>query len=77
MYTKTLNRLTWLNTGLDVIRIASGISSVATLATLIGFPVGIPLSGTSRTGVSLSCMSTTLTNKYQKNLLRSRSWMTS
>ena len=36
-YTKILNRLTWLNTCSSGISIATGISSVATFTTFIGF----------------------------------------
>ena len=38
-YNKILNRLTWLNACLSEISIATGISSVATFATLIRVPV--------------------------------------
>ena len=38
-YTKILSRLTWLNACLSGISIATGISSVATFATLVGLPV--------------------------------------
>ena len=49
-YTKILNRLTWLNTCLSSLSIATGISSVATLATFISLPVSISLGAASLTG---------------------------
>ena len=40
-YNKILNRLTWSNACSSGIRVATGISSVATFATFIGLPVSI------------------------------------
>ena len=60
-YTKILNRLTWLNACSSEISIATGISSVATFATLVGIPV-------SMTGAIASGIISTLTKKYQKKL---------
>ena len=67
-YTKILDRLVWLNASSSVITLASGISSVATLSTLIGLPVSIPLAAVSLTGVGLSGITTALTKKYQRKL---------
>ena len=67
-YTKILNRLTWLNTCLSGISIATGISSVATFATFIGLPVSISLGAASLTGAIASGIISTLTKKYQKKL---------
>ena len=50
------------------ISIATGISSVATLATFIGLPVSIPLGAVSLAGASVSGVTTALTKKYQKKL---------
>ena len=67
-YTKILNRLTWLNACSSRISIASGISSVATFATLVGLPVSISLGAASMTGAIASGIISTLTKKYQKKL---------
>ena len=49
---------------------ASGISSVATLSTFIGFPVSILLGTVSLVGVSVSGVATALTKRYQKKLTK-------
>ena len=67
-YTKILNRLTWLNAYLSGIRVATGISSVATFATFIGIPVSAVLSAASMTGVIASGIISVLTKKYQQKL---------
>ena len=67
-YSKILDRLTWLNVCLSSLSVSSGISSVATLSTFIGLPVGIPLGTVSLAGVSISGIATVLTKKYQQNL---------
>ena len=67
-YTKILNRLTWLNACLSGISVTTGISSVATFATLIGLPVSISLGAASLTGAIASGIISTLTKKYQKKL---------
>ena len=67
-YNKILNRLTWLNACSSGVSIATGISSVATFATLVKLPVSISLSATSLTGVIASGIISTLTKKYQKKL---------
>ena len=46
-YSKTLDRLTWLNACSSGLGVASGISSVAMLSMLIGLPVSIPLGAVS------------------------------
>ena len=58
----------WLNACLSGISIATGISSVATFATLVGLPVSISLGAASLTGVIVSGIISTLTKKYQKKL---------
>ena len=67
-YTKILNRITWLNACSSGISVATGISSVATFATFIGFPVSVALGAASLTGAIASGIISTLTKKYQKKL---------
>ena len=67
-YNKILNRLTWLNACSSRISIATGISSVATFATLVRLPVSISLGAASLTGAIPSGIISTLTKKYQKKL---------
>ena len=67
-YTKILNRLTWLNACSSGISIATGISSVTTLATFVRLPVSISLGAASLTGTIASGIISTLTKKYQKKL---------
>ena len=67
-YTKTLNRLMWLNACSSGISIATGISSVATFATFVGLPVSVALGEASMTGVIASGIISRLTKKYQKKL---------
>ena len=67
-YTKILNQLTWLNACSSGISVATGISSVATFATFVGFPVSISLGAASLTGAIASGITSTLTKKYQKKL---------
>ena len=65
---KILNRLIWLNAWSSGIRVATGISSVATFATFVGLPVSISLGAASLTGAIASGIISTLTKKYQKKL---------
>ena len=65
-YTKILNRLTWLNAFSSGIRVASGISSVATFATFVRIPVSTALGAASMTG-AIGIISV-LTKKYQQKL---------
>ena len=65
---KILNRLTWLNACISGISVATGISSVATVATFVGLPVSMALGAASLTGVIASGIISTLTKKYQKKL---------
>ena len=67
-YNKILNRLTWLNACSSGIRVATGISSVATFATFVGLPVSISLGAASLTGAIASGIISTLTKKYHKKL---------
>ena len=67
-YNKILNRLTWLNACSSRIRVATGISSVATFATFIRLPVSVALGAASMTGVIASGIISTLTKKYQQKL---------
>ena len=67
-YTKILNQLTWLNACSSGISVATGISSVATLATFIRLPVSMALGAASLTGAIASGIISTLTKKYQKKL---------
>ena len=67
-YTKILNRLTWLNACSSGISVATGISSVATFATFVGFSVSISLGAASLIGAIASGIISVLTKKYQKKL---------
>ena len=67
-YTKILNRLMWFDACSSRTSVATGISSVATFATFIGLPVGIPFGAASLTGVIASGIISMLTKKYQKKL---------
>ena len=67
-YNKILNRLTWLNACSSGISVATGISSVATIATFIGLPVSIPLGAASLAGAIASGIISVLTKKYQQKL---------
>ena len=67
-YNKILNRLTLLNACSSGISIATGISSVATFATLIGNPVSMALGAASMTGAIASGIISVLTEKYQQKL---------
>ena len=67
-YTKILNRLTWLNACSSGISVATGISSVATFATLIGIPGSMVLGAASITGSIASGIISMLAKKYQKKL---------
>ena len=67
-YNKILNRLTWLNACSSGIRVATGISSVATFATFVGLPVSVVLGAASMTGAIANGIISTLTKKYQKKL---------
>ena len=67
-YTKTMNRLTWLNACSSGISIATGISIVATFATFIGIPVSAVLGAASMTGAIASGIISVLTKKYQQKL---------
>ena len=58
----------WLNACSIGISIVTGISSVATFATLVGLPVSMALGATSMTGAIASGIISTLTKKYQKEL---------
>ena len=67
-YEKYTNRLTWLNACSSGISVATGISSVATFATLVGLPVSISLGAASLTGATASGIISTLNKKYQRKL---------
>ena len=67
-YTKILNQLTWLNACSSGIRVATGISSVATFVTFIGILVSAALGAASMTGAIASGIILMLTKKYQKKL---------
>ena len=58
----------WLNACSSGIRIATGISSVATFATFIGLPVSVALGAASLTGATASGIISILTKKYQNKL---------
>ena len=67
-YNKILNQLTWFIACSSGISIATGISSVATFATLVGLPVSISLGAASLTGAIASGIISTPTKKYKKKL---------
>ena len=67
-YTKILNRLTWLNACSSGISVATGISSVATFATLVGLPVSMALGAASLTGAIASEIIPTLTKSIKRSL---------
>ena len=67
-YNKILNRLVWLNACSSGISVATGISSVATFATFVGFPVSMVLGAASMTGAIVSGIISVLAKKYQKKL---------
>ena len=67
-YNRILNRLTWLNACSSGISVATGISSVATFATLIGIPVSAALGVASMTVAVSSGIIAVLTKKYQQKL---------
>ena len=67
-YTKILNRLMWLNACSSGIRVATGISNVATFTTFVRLPVSISLGAASLTGVIASGIISMLTKKYPKKL---------
>ena len=67
-YNKILNRLTWLNACSSGISIATGISSVATFATLVRLPVSVALGAASLVGVIASGIISTLTESIKRNL---------
>ena len=69
-YSKTLDRLVWLNTCSYGLSVASGISSVAVLSTLISLTVSISLGVVSLAGVSDYGVTTALTKKDQKKLTK-------
>ena len=67
-YTQRLNQLTWLNACSSSLRIATGVSNVATFATFISLPVGISLGVASLTGAIAIGIILVLTKKYKKKL---------
>ena len=67
-YNRILHRLTWLNACSSGISIATGISSVATLAAFIGIPVSTALGAASMTVAIASGIISVLAKKYQQKL---------
>ena len=67
-YNKILNQFSWLNACSSRISIATGISSVATFATLSGIPVSTVLGAASMTGAIASGIISVLTKKYLQKL---------
>ena len=67
-YNKILNQLTWLNACSSGISVATGISSVATFATIVRIPVSIALGVASMTGANDSGIISVLAKQYQKKL---------
>ena len=58
----------WLNACSSGIRVATGISSVATFATFIAIPVSTALGAASKTGAIASGIISVLTKMYQQKL---------
>ena len=69
-YSKTLNRLVWLNACLSGLSVATRISIVVTLSTFIDLPVSILLGVVSLAGTSFYDVAMVLTKKYLKKLLK-------
>ena len=69
-YSKALEWLTWLKACSSGLSIASGISSVVTLSTLIGLSISVSLGAISLAGASVSGVAMALTKKYQKKLTK-------
>ena len=69
-YKKTLERLILINASASAISIASGVSTLATLSTMIGIPISIGLGAISITGATLTGLTTALSKKYQRKLLK-------
>ena len=60
----------WLKACSSGLSIASGISSVATLSTLVSLPMSVPLGAISLAGASVSAVAMAPTKKYQKKLAK-------
>ena len=69
-YSKTLDRLVWLNACSSSLSVASGTSSVATLGPFIRLPVSTPLGVVSLAGASVNGVAMVLTKKCQKKLMK-------
>ena len=67
-YTKILTQHTRFNACSSRISVATGISSVATIATFVGLPVSMVLGAASLTGAIASGIISIVTKKYQKKL---------
>ena len=67
-YNKILDNLMLLNASSNAITIGSGISSIATAATIFGIPVSVGLGGIALVGSISTGLSTALVKKYQKKL---------
>ena len=67
------DQLICLNAHLSSLNVASEISNVATLSTLIGLPVSLPLGVISLAGVSVSGIAMVLTKSTRRNLQKSLS----
>ena len=62
--------MTWVIACSSGLSVASEILSMATLSTLIGLPVSVPLGAVSLAGVSVSGVATVVTKKHQNKLAR-------
>ena len=69
-YSRTLERLILINGAASGISIASGISGLTTLSTMIGIPISFGLGVVSITGASLAVLTIALVKKYQKKLTK-------
>lgn len=64
-YKKSISNLTVINTGASAVTIGSGVSSIATGATLIGVPISVGLGGVALAGSICSGITNVLIKKYQ------------
>ena len=67
-YKKMLERLMMFNVSSSAVTIGSGISSIATSATIVGIPISVGLGGVALGGSICTGCTTALIKKYQKKL---------
>ena len=67
-YKKVLERLMLLNAGSSALTIGSGVSSIATGATIVGIPISAGLGGVALFCSGCTALTTALIKKYQKKI---------